>query len=42
MSYTRVVGAFNCQGAGWYPEEYRCKSMSGPVSLNGVEWEQKD
>ncbi|KAL2470263.1 putative galactinol--sucrose galactosyltransferase 4 [Abeliophyllum distichum] len=44
-----VVGVFNCQGAGWYPEEHKCKAhpecyktMSGIVSPNDVEWEQKD
>ncbi|KAK6160982.1 hypothetical protein DH2020_004363 [Rehmannia glutinosa] len=44
-----VIGIFNCQGAGWYPEENKCKAypecykkMSGFVSPNDVEWEQKD
>ncbi|GFQ07440.1 stachyose synthase [Phtheirospermum japonicum] len=44
-----VIGIFNCQGAGWYPEEHKCKAypecykkMSGFVSPNDVEWEQKD
>ncbi|XP_038723804.1 stachyose synthase-like isoform X2 [Tripterygium wilfordii] len=47
--YVGVVGAFNCQGAGWYPEERKCKaypqcykSISGMVSPDDVEWEQKD
>ncbi|KAK0608181.1 hypothetical protein LWI29_026847 [Acer saccharum] len=47
--FVGVIGAFNCQGAGWYPEEHKCKaypqcykSMSGVVSADDVEWEQKD
>ncbi|KAK4425966.1 Stachyose synthase [Sesamum alatum] len=43
-----VIGVFNCQGAGWYPEEHKCKAhpecyktMSGFVSPDDVEWEQK-
>ncbi|KAL0457509.1 UNVERIFIED_CONTAM: Stachyose synthase [Sesamum latifolium] len=43
-----VIGVFNCQGAGWYPEEHKCKAhpecyktMSGSVSPDDVEWEQK-
>lgn len=45
--YVGVVGAFNCQGAGWYPEEHKCKAypqcykpVSGSVSPHDVEWEQ--
>ncbi|KAG6428285.1 hypothetical protein SASPL_112536 [Salvia splendens] len=44
-----VIGVFNCQGAGWYPEEHRCraypecyKAMSGYLSPNHVEWEQEE
>ncbi|KAH6808601.1 stachyose synthase [Perilla frutescens var. frutescens] len=44
-----VIGIFNCQGAGWYPEEHKCKAhpecykaMSGSLSPDDVEWEQKD
>ncbi|XP_051127690.1 stachyose synthase-like [Andrographis paniculata] len=44
-----VIGIFNCQGAGWYPEEHRCKAhpecyktMSGHVCSDDVEWEQKE
>lgn len=40
---------FNCQGAGWYPEEHKCKAhpecyktISGFMSPDDVEWEQKD
>lgn len=40
---------FNCQGAGWYPEEHRCraypecyKTISGFLSPNDVEWEQEE
>ncbi|GMY27934.1 stachyose synthase-like [Fagus crenata] len=47
--YAGVVGVFNCQGAGWYLEEHKCKaypqfykSISGLVSPDDVEWEQKD
>ncbi|KAF2312728.1 hypothetical protein GH714_039787 [Hevea brasiliensis] len=47
--YAGVVGVFNCQGAGWYPEEHKYKaypqsykSMSGVVSPHDIEWEQKD
>lgn len=47
--FAGVVGVFNCQGAGWYPEEHRCraypqcyKSISGVISADDVEWEQKD
>jgi stachyose synthetase len=49
VQYAGVVGVFNCQGAGWYPEEHKCKaypqfykSISGLVSPDDVEWEQKD
>lgn len=49
MQYAGVVGVFNCQGAGWYPKEHKCKaypqfykSMTGVVSPDNVEWEQKD
>lgn len=49
MQYAGVVGVFNCQGAGWYPKEHKCKaypqfykSISGVVSPYDVEWEQKD
>lgn len=48
MQFTGVVGVFNCQGAGWYPEEHKCKaypkcykSMAGLLSPDDVEWEQK-
>ncbi|PIN19222.1 Galactinol--raffinose galactosyltransferase [Handroanthus impetiginosus] len=44
-----VIGIFNCQGAGWYPEEHKCKAhpecykkISSIVSPDDVEWEQKD
>ncbi|EPS58292.1 stachyose synthetase variant 1, partial [Genlisea aurea] len=44
-----VIGIFNCQGAGWYPEEHRSKAfpecykkVSGSFSANDVEWECKD
>ncbi|XP_043708105.1 LOW QUALITY PROTEIN: stachyose synthase-like [Telopea speciosissima] len=43
-----VIGAFNCQGAGWDPKEQRIKGysecykqMSGSAHVNEVEWDQK-
>ncbi|XP_018676391.2 stachyose synthase [Musa acuminata AAA Group] len=43
-----VVGAFNCQGAGWDPKEKRVKGyphcykpMAGAVHVTDVEWAQK-
>ncbi|KAK9086271.1 hypothetical protein Syun_028665 [Stephania yunnanensis] len=43
-----VVGAFNCQGAGWDPKERKIRGysecyqpMSGFVHVNDVEWDQK-
>ncbi|OVA16759.1 Glycosyl hydrolases 36 [Macleaya cordata] len=43
-----VIGAFNCQGAGWDPKEQRIKGysecykpMSGLVHVNDIEWNQK-
>lgn len=40
---------FNCQGAGWNPEEHKCKAYpecykttSGFLSPDDVEWEQKE
>lgn len=48
MQFGGVIGVFNCQGAGWYPEEHKCKAhpecyktISGFVSPDDVEWEQK-
>ncbi|GLU16734.1 hypothetical protein SLE2022_331500 [Rubroshorea leprosula] len=42
-----VVGAFNCQGAGWDPKEQRIlgrpecyKAISGTVHLTDIEWDQ--
>ncbi|KAJ4727832.1 Stachyose synthase [Melia azedarach] len=46
--YGGVIGAFNCQGAGWdkkerrikgYPECY--KPVSGSVHVTDIEWDQK-
>ncbi|KAJ6826141.1 stachyose synthase-like [Iris pallida] len=44
-----VIGAFNCQGAGWDPEQQRFrgfshmyKSISGSVHVNDIEWDQKE
>ncbi|XP_043723648.1 stachyose synthase-like [Telopea speciosissima] len=44
-----VIGAFNCQGAGWDPKEQRIKGysecykpMSGLVHANYVEWDQRE
>ncbi|XP_042516995.1 stachyose synthase-like isoform X2 [Macadamia integrifolia] len=43
-----VIGAFNCQGAGWDPKEQRIKGysecykpMSGSAHVNDVEWDQR-
>lgn len=43
-----VIGAFNCQGAGWDPQEKRIKGysecyklMSGSVHVTDIEWDQK-
>ncbi|XP_051118841.1 stachyose synthase-like [Andrographis paniculata] len=45
--YGGVVGAFNCQGAGWDPKEQRIrgysqcyKALSGRVGAEDVEWDQ--
>ncbi|KAF8006675.1 hypothetical protein BT93_K0859 [Corymbia citriodora subsp. variegata] len=42
-----VIGAFNCQGAGWDPKERRIKghpecykAVSGSVHVTDVEWDQ--
>ncbi|XP_022991280.1 stachyose synthase-like [Cucurbita maxima] len=46
--YGGVIGAFNCQGAGWDRKERRIKGhpecykpMSTTVHVNDVEWDQK-
>nr|CAC86963.1 stachyose synthase [Stachys affinis] len=46
--YGGVVGAFNCQGAGWDPKEQRIKGysecykpLSGSVHVSDIEWDQK-
>ncbi|KAJ7977682.1 Stachyose synthase [Quillaja saponaria] len=45
--YGGVIGAFNCQGAGWVPKErrIRCysecyKPISGSVHVSDIEWDQ--
>ncbi|XAR61430.1 Galactinol--raffinose galactosyltransferase [Bertholletia excelsa] len=45
--YGGVIGAFNCQGAGWDPKEQRIKGysecykpMSGSVHVSDIEWDQ--
>ncbi|KAL3531548.1 hypothetical protein ACH5RR_010870 [Cinchona calisaya] len=45
--YGGVVGAFNCQGAGWDPKEQRIKGhsecykpMTGSVHVAEIEWDQ--
>ncbi|OWM62843.1 stachyose synthase-like [Punica granatum] len=45
--YGGVIGAFNCQGAGWDPKEHRIrghsecyKPMSGSVHVTDIEWDQ--
>lgn len=47
MQFGGVIGAFNCQGAGWDPKEQRIKGysecykpMSGTVHVSDVEWDQ--
>ncbi|KAF9688178.1 hypothetical protein SADUNF_Sadunf02G0170100 [Salix dunnii] len=46
--YGGVIGAFNCQGAGWDPKEQRIRGysecytlMSGSVHVTDIEWDQK-
>ncbi|XP_022148013.1 stachyose synthase-like [Momordica charantia] len=46
--YGGVIGAFNCQGAGWDPKERRIKGhpkcykpMSTTIHVSDVEWDQK-
>ncbi|CAN4106540.1 unnamed protein product [Withania somnifera] len=45
--YGGVIGAFNCQGAGWDPKRKRIrgysncyKPMTGSVHVNDIEWDQ--
>ncbi|KAI3408616.1 Galactinol--sucrose galactosyltransferase [Psidium guajava] len=45
--YGGVIGAFNCQGAGWDPKEQRIrghsecyKPVSGSVQATDIEWDQ--
>ncbi|XP_048235653.1 stachyose synthase isoform X2 [Ricinus communis] len=47
--YGGVVGAFNCQGAGWDPKEQRIKGhpecykpISGSIHAPDIEWDQYD
>ncbi|GFQ01549.1 stachyose synthase [Phtheirospermum japonicum] len=47
--YGGVIGAFNCQGAGWDPKEQRIKGysqcykpLSGTVHASDIEWDQKN
>ena len=47
LQYGGVVGAFNCQGAGWDTKEQRIKGysqfyqpISGTVRINDIEWDQ--
>lgn len=48
MQYGGVIGAFNCQGAGWDPKEQRIKGYSqcykpltSSVHVANLEWDQK-
>ena len=48
IQFGGVIGAFNCQGAGWDPKEHRIKGhsqcykpMSGTVHVFDIEWDQK-
>lgn len=43
-----MIGAFNCQGAGWEPKERKFKAyprcyklLSGSVHVSDIEWDQK-
>ncbi|KAL8166609.1 hypothetical protein V2J09_008108 [Rumex salicifolius] len=45
--YGGVIGAFNCQGAGWDPKERRIKGykqcykpMEATIHVNDIEWDQ--
>ncbi|XP_050235886.1 stachyose synthase [Mercurialis annua] len=45
--YGGVIGAFNCQGAGWDPKERRikghpdcCKPLTATIHLTDIEWDQ--
>ncbi|CAA3014844.1 stachyose synthase [Olea europaea subsp. europaea] len=47
--YGGVVGAFNCQGAGWDPKEqsikgysYCYRPISSSVHVSDIEWDQKE
>lgn len=47
MQYGGVIGAFNCQGAGWDPKERRIKGykqcykpLEGSVHVTDIEWDQ--
>ncbi|PSS06062.1 Stachyose synthase [Actinidia chinensis var. chinensis] len=47
--YGGVIGAFNCQGAGWDSKEQRIKGhsecykpMTGSVHVSDIEWDQKE
>ena len=49
LQFGGVIGAFNCQGAGWDPAERRIrgcahcyKPVSGTVQPADVEWRQRD
>lgn len=48
LQYGGVIGAFNCQGAGWDPKEKRIRGypqcynpVSGWVHASDIEWDQK-
>lgn len=48
LQYGGVIGAFNCQGAGWDGKEQRIKGypecfkpVSGSVHVTDIEWDQK-
>lgn len=48
MQYGGVIGAFNCQGAGWDPREKKIKGypeyykiIYGSVHVNDIKWYQK-
>lgn len=47
LQFGGVIGAFNCQGAGWSPKEHKFKgykecykTVSGTVHVSDIEWDQ--
>lgn len=47
LQFGGVIGAFNCQGAGWSPKEHKFRgykecyqTVSGTVHVSDIEWDQ--